>query len=312
MPLPTRAQQLGLLILLGFVDRLHHLQERSVCARRFSPSWDLRRRERARSASSWRCAAAAKSSAAIRRPCTAASISAPTRCRSPSGAAFPIICIDVVEPTDEYTAARYVQRRGRCDRADLRARAVAHHRRRHGSVLPRARAGTLSRTRCGRADARTSRRHRATPGRRVSPPHAEACRCGVRRADSGARSEAHDSRSRSLLPDGNAADRSFRGDRVAACGLSDARVRAVTADGADRRARREARRRAVRTGTARRDPRSARARHPGNGASVRRTRVPAGARAPARREERGRDARADHAREPSLRAPAVDLVPQRA
>jgi tRNA dimethylallyltransferase len=49
-----------------------------------------------------------------------------------------------------------------------------------------------------------------------------------------------------------------------------------------------------------------------HGASVQRSRVPAGPRVPARRARRGRDARAHRAREPPLRAPSVDLVQERA
>ncbi len=54
------------------------------------------------------------------------------------------------------------------------------------------------------------------------------------------------------------------------------------------------------------------ARDSGGRAPVRRIGVPPGARAPARRARRGRDARAHRAGESSLRTAAVDLVPQRA
>ena len=58
--------------------------------------------------------------------------------------------IDNVEPTEEYTAARYVSDAVVAIEADLRARAVAHHRGRHGSVLSRPRARPVSGTGRGR------------------------------------------------------------------------------------------------------------------------------------------------------------------
>jgi tRNA A37 N6-isopentenylltransferase MiaA len=85
--------------------------------------------------------------------------------------------------------------------------------------------------------------------------------------------------------------------------------RAAAAGGADFRPRDPARRRPVRARPARRDPRAAGARRAGNGAAVRRPRLSAGARAPARRPRRAGDARADRPGEPPLRAAAVDLVP---
>ena len=72
----------------------------------------------------WPSASTARSSTAIRRPSIAASTSAPTRCRSPSGAASRITSIDIADPTDEYTRRAVCARRGR-SRSATSTRAAA-------------------------------------------------------------------------------------------------------------------------------------------------------------------------------------------
>jgi tRNA dimethylallyltransferase len=71
-------------------------------------------------------------------------------------------------------------------------------------------------------------------------------------------------------------------------------------------------RRPVRARAARRNPDTARTWDSRNGAAVRRSRLSTGAGTPARRQGRDGDPRAHRTGEPSVRAPTVDLVSQRA
>ncbi len=116
---------------------------------------------RARWASPWRAIWAAKWSPAIRPPCSAASTSAPTRSRPTSSRASPHHLVDVADPTEVYSAARYAQ--------DAAATYPRHHRprpradpgRRHRPLLPGPGARPVSRVR--RGTRRCGRRSTALP-----------------------------------------------------------------------------------------------------------------------------------------------------
>ena len=109
MPLPTRPQQLGLLILLGLVSALTSSSGCSVCARPFLPFWVQPPLERARSASSWPLRHGGEviscDSTAVYRGFDIGTDKVPVGERR----GVPHHLIDVVEPTDVYTAAGYVR-----------------------------------------------------------------------------------------------------------------------------------------------------------------------------------------------------------
>src|SRR5207247_553796 len=152
------------------------------------------------------------------------------------------------------------------------------------------------------------RRDRGAAWRHVPAPDAPARGRRIGRPDSAARPETHGPRARGVLSHGPAADKTLRRDGVADSGRRRRPDRRAAAGRADLGAGHAAGRRAVRARAPRRDPDTAREWDSGDSPSVRRTGLPPGARAPARRARRAVDARADRAREPAVRAPAVDLV----
>ena len=161
---------------------------------------------------------AARSSPAIRRRSIAASTSAPTRCRPTRSSGIPHHLVDIAEPTEVYTAARYARDAAAAIRDDPRPRPPADPRRRHRVLLsarspaacfpgPAADAGASRPAGAGRGAAR----------RRAPAPLAAARRPGVGGAHPAPRSQAPDPRARGLLPHGPAAHRAFRRHRGAAC-----------------------------------------------------------------------------------------------
>ena len=90
-------------------------------SRRRDPRADRQRQERARRSRS-PSGSAARSSTATRPPSIAASTSAPTRCRSAERRGIPHHLIDIADPTEEYTAARYARDAARVDPRHPRAR----------------------------------------------------------------------------------------------------------------------------------------------------------------------------------------------
>ena len=220
--------------------------------------------------------------------------------------------IDIVDPTGEYTAAQYARDAAAVIR-DIGSR----------GKLPLVVGGTGFYYRAltrglfpgpGRDAALRARLEAVAgaAGRAVSPSDAETRGSGVGAADPAARSEAHCEGARGVLSDRPAADGALRRHDVAAPGC-----------GVVRRGLRLPATRSRERVSARVDQQFSRglldevrgllARGvPEHGPAVRRARVPAGSRTSARRARRDRDARADRAGEPPLRAASVDLVPQRA
>ena len=157
---------------------------------------------RARWRSRWPSATAARSSTAIRPPSIAASTSAPTRCRSPSGAASRI--------TSSTSSIRPRSTRRRSTRA-MRRRRFARFTRaagcrfvvgRHRLLLPRADARAVSRARA--ATRRCARGSKRSPrGAASTFLHRMLARVDPRvgAPDPAARSEAHRARARGVLPD---------------------------------------------------------------------------------------------------------------
>ncbi len=108
--------------------------------------------------------------------------------------------IDIVDPTDEYTAARFARDAAPVIRDIHGARPPADPGRRHRPLLPRADARAVSRS-AGRAP-RCARGSSAVGGaarHRVAAPYAAARRPAVGRAHSAARPQADGSRARGLL-----------------------------------------------------------------------------------------------------------------
>ena len=126
----TRSQQLGLVILLLGVHRLRRHPRRDEAARRRDSRPDGHRQERA-GAGARRALSTARSSTATRPPSIAASTSAPTRSPPAERRGIPHHLIDIVDPTDEYTAAQYARDAAAAHSRHSRARPAADSRRRH-------------------------------------------------------------------------------------------------------------------------------------------------------------------------------------
>ena len=260
MTLPTRAQQIGLLMLLAALAALAFVRALSVAvmpsAARSSPSSVRPPPARARSASRSRSGSAARSSTAIRPRSIAASTSAPTRCRSTERRGIPHHLIDVADPTEEYTAARYARDAAAAIRDITGARQAADPRRRHRLLLPRADARLLSRARTRRGAARAARADRGAP--RAGAAASRCCGGSIRRPARRIQPRDRKRVVRALevyLLTGRPLTAHFAEHRVAAARLRGHRDRAADPAGADRRAGGAARRRAVRRRAARRDPR---------------------------------------------------------
>ena len=78
--------------------------------------------------------------------------------------------IDVADPTEEYSAARYAREAAAVDPRHHGARAAADSRRRHRALLPRADARVLSRARPRRPRCGAARAGRRPRGRRAAAP----------------------------------------------------------------------------------------------------------------------------------------------
>ena len=178
--LPTRPQQLGLLILLAAVRRSTCSSGCSVCAAGSSPSSGRPRPARARSARAGRALRRRDHQLRFDRRLSR------LRHRHRQGAAsherrgIPHHLIDIVDPTEEYTAAQYARDAAAAIR-DIHARGrlpilVGGT----GLLLPRADARAVSRARAAtralraRLEAIAARR-----GVERSAPHAAARRSGV-------------------------------------------------------------------------------------------------------------------------------------
>ena len=193
----------------GARSRARRVVMRAPAPRR-DPRADRHRQERARASRS-PSGSTARSSTAIRPPSIAASTSAPTRCRSPSGAASRTTSIDVADPTEEYTAARYAREAAAAIR-DITARGrlpiLVGGTGFYYRALTRGLFPGPGRDAALRARLERDRRSRAASSvctaccARVDPASA--------RAHSAARSEAAGPRARGLLPDRPAADRALR------------------------------------------------------------------------------------------------------
>ena len=225
-----------------------------------------------------------------------------------------IISIDIADPTEEYSAARYARERRRRSATSPRAAGCRSWSAAPGFYYRALTRGLVSRARA--ATRRCARGSSAIAERRGPERLHRMLRAGRSRRRRRAFSRAigsGSSRARGLSADRPAADRALRRDRVAAArlrGRSPSRCgfrRTLTAERVARRVDAQFERGLldeIRGLLARGVPETR--------APVRRPRLPAGARAPARRARRGRDARADRAGEPAIRAAAVDLVHERA
>ena len=163
--------------------------------------------------------------------------------------------IDVADPLEEYSAARYAREAAAVIR-DITARGRLpilvggtgfYYRALTRGLFPGPSRDPAMRARLEAiaAEART----------RAAAPLAGAGRSSVRRARHAARSEAARSCARGLSPHRAAADAAFRRDDVAAAGIRRRGLRAGDSTGRDGRSGGAPGRRAVRAGPARRDPR---------------------------------------------------------
>ena len=221
--------------------------------------------------------------------------------------------IDVADPTEEYSAARYAREAAAVDPRHHGPRPAADPRRRDRTLLPRADARVFPGPGPRHGAARAARAHRRPEGRRT---RCTCCsRASIRRRPTriqAARSQAARPRARGLLPDRPSPDRALRRHAVAAAGVRRDSVwlqisSEATAARVAARSTRSSReglldeiRALLASGLCR------------NRTPVQRARLPPGARAPARRARRGGDARTNRAREPALLPAAVDLVQERA
>ena len=146
--------------------------------------------------------------------------------------------VDVVDPTEEYSAARYAPRgRGR-DPRHHRARPAADSGRRHRVLLSRAHARPVRRAGPGRAAATAAGAGRGAARARSAAPVAGASGSAVGGAYPAARRQAPGARAGGLAADRPAADGAFRRDGVAAPGVRRHGDRAADSARGDRRARR--------------------------------------------------------------------------
>ena len=213
--MPTRTQQLGLLIVLAAlvvyvfiasraVDRVESLNRSS------SPCSGRPRPARARWASRWPSATAARSSTAIRRPSIAASTSAPTSCRSTEQRGIPHHLIDIADPTEVYTAAQFARDADASFATFTPAGRLPilvggtgfYYRALTRGLFPGPGADEALRARLDRVAARQ--------GARAPAPDAAARRSRLGRAHHAARPEAAGAGARGLLLDRPAADRALR------------------------------------------------------------------------------------------------------
>ena len=241
------------------------------------------------------------------------SISAPTRCRVSERHGVPHHLIDIADPIEDYTAARYAHDAARAIR-DIHARrrlpivvggTGLYYRALTRGLFPGPGKNVELRARLERvADRKGSEAlHRLVA--RVDPP-------------SGDRIQPRDRKRliRALevyFVTGRPLTAHFA-DTVSPLD-PDVQVTAIALSAplpwlSERLA--QTRRRTVCFGAARRDPRPARRRCAGECSAIWRPGLPAGARTSAWCARRGGDPRAHRAREPSLCATAVDLVPKRA
>ena len=290
---PTRTQQIGLLLVLAVLVALALaracVDARSEC-RGSSPSSARPPPARARSASRSPSGSTARSSAATRPRSIAASTSAPTRCRRPSSGGIPHHLVDVADPTEEYSAARYARDAAAAIRDD-HARAAGC---RSSSAAPGFYYRALTRGLFpgpGRDTALRARLERVADrrGRRAAAPLAARASIRRRRAASSRAIASGSIRALEVyLADRAAADRRTSPTRRRRCPSTTSlpfALRIPPRD--DRGARRAPRGRAVRARPARRDPRAAGGRRARDRAPVHRPGLPAGARASPRRARRG-------------------------
>ena len=220
--------------------------------------------------------------------------------------------IDVADPLEEYSAARYAREAAAAIR-DITARGRLpilvggtglYYRALIRGFFP----GPSRDTRA----ARTARADRRSQGARVPAPLAAASRSTVGGAHSAPRSQAADPRARGLSSDRPALTEHFADTQSPLPDYEIDRLCAADSRRRHRGARRASRRRAVPPGA---DGRSARAARRGRAARPH-TRSPGsstGRRSScSRRARRGGDARIDRQREPAICASAVDLVQERA
>ena len=221
--------------------------------------------------------------------------------------------VDVVDPTEEYSAARYAREAAAVIRDITSSGKLPILVGGTGLLLPRADARAVRRAEPRRAAAPAARACRGAARPRDAAPLAGEGGSGVGVADPVRRRETRRPRARGVAADRPSADRPFRRDGVAAARVRRprrSRCGSPQEETADRVARRVDKQfeqgllDEIRGLLAQRRSRDR--------AAVHGSRLPAGARAPARRARRGGDARTDRPREPQVLAAAVDLVQERA